>query len=385
MTAPRTISGSPLVTPPVSPPALFDAVDPMAVGVPALDDVVDRRAEAARLLEAEPELDALDDVDAHDGRRERGIEPAVPVDVRAQPDGQPVDHDLEDAADRVAGRPRLVDAGDHRGLRVGVGAAQRGVVGLVTRPGAVGRVDRHAADLGRERPGLDAELAQEGPGDAAGGDPCRGLARGRALEHVAHVREPVLERPGEVGMAGTDPRDRGRPLVPVLGRGEQLVGLLVAERPDLHDPRPVLPVAVADEQQDRRAEGQAVPDAAEDLGAVVLDRLARAAPVPALAAGEVDRERVLGQRQPGRDALDGGAERRPVRFARGQEAEGSHHRRRGVRVRARAVSRPWRRRPTPRPPARPPARPRPIGGRRRAPRRASPASARAGPSGRSTA
>ena len=51
------------------------------------DDVVDRRTEPSRLLEAQSELDALDDVDAHDRGRERGVEPAVPVDVGAEPDG----------------------------------------------------------------------------------------------------------------------------------------------------------------------------------------------------------------------------------------------------------------------------------------------------------
>ena len=135
-----------------------------------------------------------------------------------EPDRQPVDDDLEDAADRVAGRPRLVDAGDHRGLGVGVRAAQRRRIRLVARARRVGRIERDAADLGRERPALDAELAQERPRDAAGGDPGRRLARGRALEHVAHVVEAVLEGAGEVGVAGPDAGDRGRPLVAVGGR-----------------------------------------------------------------------------------------------------------------------------------------------------------------------
>ena len=77
-------------------------------------------------------------------------------------------------------------------------------------------------------------------------------------------------------------------------------GGLVVEWLDRHDLGPVLPVAVADEQQDRRAERQAVADAAEDLGPVLLDRLARAAAVAPLAAGEVDGEVVGGQGEPGR-------------------------------------------------------------------------------------
>ena len=100
-------------------------------------------------------------------------------------------------------------------LGVRVRAAQRRRVGLLARAGRVGRVDGDAADLGGERPDLDAELAQERARDAAGRDPRRGLARGRALEHVADVVEAVLERAGEVGVAGPDAGDRRRPLVAV--------------------------------------------------------------------------------------------------------------------------------------------------------------------------
>ena len=55
-----------------------------------------------------------------------------------------------------------------------------------------------------------------------------GLARGRALEHVAHVVEAVLEGAGEVGVAGPDAGDRRRPLVALVGGREQLGRLLVA-------------------------------------------------------------------------------------------------------------------------------------------------------------
>ena len=93
-------------------------------------------------------------------------------------------------------------------------------------------------------------------------------------------------------MAGPDAGHRRRPLVAVRRRPPRARGrLVVGQRLDLHDPGPVLPVAVGDEEQDRRAEGQAVADAADDLGPVVLDRLAGAAAVAALAPGEVDRER----------------------------------------------------------------------------------------------
>ena len=291
-------------------------MDPAAIVVASGDDVVDGRAEPPRLLEAEPELDALHDVDAHDRRGQRGIEPAIPVDVRPEPDRQAMGDDLEDATDRVAVRARLVDAGDHRGLGGGVRTAQRRRVGLLARPRAVRRVDRHAADLGGERPDLDPHLAQERARDGTRRDPGRRLAGARALEHVADVVEAVLERTGQVGVPGPDAGHGCRPLVAAVGELGELARLVLGQRCDLHHLRPVLPVAVAHEQQDRRAEGHAVADAAEDLGAVLFDLLARAPPVPLLAAGEVGGDGVLGQREAGRHALDRDAEGRSMRLAR---------------------------------------------------------------------
>src|SRR3970282_2780504 len=89
------------------------SVDPVTVVGPPVDDVVNGAAEAARLLEPQAQLDALDDVDAHDRGGERGVETAIPVDVRAEPDRDPVGHDLEDPADRVAGRTCPRDPGDY--------------------------------------------------------------------------------------------------------------------------------------------------------------------------------------------------------------------------------------------------------------------------------
>ena len=98
-------------------------------------------------------------------------------------------------------------------------------------------------------------------------------------------------------------------------------------------------------------------DPGEDLGPVLLDRLARAAAVAALAPGEVDRELVRGQGEAGRDALDRDAERLAVRFARGQEAERGPSPLRRLAGRAAEPSagrgRGGRRRAAHRPPARP--------------------------------
>src|SRR3989475_11433852 len=70
-----------------------------------------------------------------------------------------------------------------------------------------------------------------------------GLARAGALEDVAHVAVVVLERAGEVRVAGPRPRDR-QIRVAVLGAGRHLL-------------LPVSPGPVLDPERDRRAEGLA--------------------------------------------------------------------------------------------------------------------------------
>ena len=67
-----------------------------------------------------------------------------------------------------------------------------------------------------------------------------------------------------------------------------------------------------------------MPDPAQDLGAVLLDRLARAAAIALLAARQVDGDGVLRQHESGRDALDGGPERGSVRLPGREEAERRH-------------------------------------------------------------
>src|SRR5207249_3892995 len=115
---------------------------------------------------------------------------------------------------------------------------------------------------------------------------------------------------------------------------------------------PARRVAVLDEQQDRGPERQPVPDARDDPGPVVLDRLPGASTVATLAPGEIDDEVVLGQGEAGRDAIEGDPERRAMRLACREESEWGHRRARGRR----AVSR----RSRPRPPRSERPRPRPL-------------------------
>jgi len=122
----------------------------------------------------------------------------------------------------------------------------------------------------------------------------------------------VLQRAREIRVAGPDAGDGSGSLVTAIRGGLEGDRLFVGERGDLHDRRPVRRVLVWDEQEDRRAKGEAVPNPGDDLGPIVLDRLSRAAAVATLAAGEIGEEMLLGEREAGRHALDRDAQHRAV-------------------------------------------------------------------------
>ena len=108
-------------------------------------------------------------------------------------------------------------------------------------------------------------------------DPGRGLPGAGPLQDRPGVGVAVLLHAGEVGVAGPGPGQRR-----VAGqRGER--GRV--DRVGRHDRLPLGPLAVADPDRDRAAEGQAVPHAAEDLDLVLLERHPRAAAVARAGAG----------------------------------------------------------------------------------------------------
>ena len=129
---------------------------------------------------------------------------------------------------------------------------------------------------------LDAErLAQQGLGDGADGDAGGGLAGAGALEDRPGVGRAVLQHAGEVGVAGA-------------GAGQRRVAGLAGEQFRVHgigghDCLPLRPLAVADLDRDRAAEGQAVADAAEELDLVLLERHPGAAAVAEPPTGQLCR------------------------------------------------------------------------------------------------
>ena len=256
-------------------------------------------------------------MDAHHRLREPAIELAVPLHVGAEPRRHAGGDDLERAAERVAGVLRGVDGGHHPLLDFRIDAAQWSVVGQGLCVGERHRSRRrqHRVPDRRDVAGdAHAEPAEELSGERAGGHACGRLACAGALEHVADVGVSVLDRAGQVRMARARPRD-----VRPLGAG----GALWHFRLDVHRLLPVDPVAIADEERDRRTGRDAVTDAGDDLGAVAFNLHPAAAAVATLAPPELRVECVDVELKARRHAVHRHHEGLAMRLAGGQKSQHS--------------------------------------------------------------
>ena len=276
------------------------------------DLIVGARARQRRELEAVADADALHGLDRHDGLGQPTIQLLVPRDVRAEPRDQPERAHLVHAAERLVGLPGRVDLRDHRLARAGVEAANGRLVDAdevgrleVVAPRRLHRSDRQdvAEDAHAERP--EEHLRQR-----TAGHPRGGLARARALQHVAHVREAELLDPRQVRVTGA----RQVHLVH-LGR----------DLPGVHALLPVGVVAVRYLHRHRAAERTSVPDPGGHLGAVRLDLHAPPAPVSELPPRQVAIDVLRPQLEPRGQALEHRCEARAVRLTGCREAQ--RHRR----------------------------------------------------------
>ena len=127
----------------------------------------------------------------------------------------------------------------------------------------------------------------------------------RAFQDVAGVVEPVLLHPDEIGVAG--PRLVQR-LLGDAGRGRHLL-------------LPLRPLGVVDHDRDRRAEREAVADAAEDLDVVTLEAHPRPAAESQTAPGQLVAQLLDGDRKTRGEPFDHHGERGAVRLAGGQVAQ----------------------------------------------------------------
>ena len=223
--ATRTTTGSPVVIPPSSPPALLVGPAEAAAAVAADGrrsapaaraasraasiGIVHLGPRPARRLEAHADLDALDRGDGHQQAGQAAVELAVPAHVAAEAHHHAAGHDLDLAAQGVAGLLGLVDPADDLGLDRGIEHAHLGAVGgVVQGDGQLGGAGGDDAAQGDDvAPDLDPELVEQPLGQRAGGDPRRGLARAGALQDVAGVEPVVLEDAGQVGVAGAGAGD----------------------------------------------------------------------------------------------------------------------------------------------------------------------------------
>ena len=274
------------------------------------------RAGAAGDVPGFADRDALDRLDRGDGAGEAAVEAVFPGDVRAEPGDEAEGAHLEAAAEALVRLAQAVDLLDHRLARLRVEAADRVLVDARRSPPGA-RSSRSGARTEAIWMTwlwtLDAERGEEAAGDRAGGDAGGGLAGAGALEHVADVGVAVFLGADEVGVAGP--------------RQVDLVGLEPLDRPGVHPLLPVGVVAVGDQDRDRAAERAAVAHAGADLDRVGLDLHPPAAAVAELAPRHVAVERLAVELEPGRHALDDRDEARPVRLARGGEAENASSRR----------------------------------------------------------
>ncbi len=138
---------------------------------------------------------------------------------------------------------------------------------------------------------LDAEVTEKLLDNRPDGDARGGFAGAGAFEDVTGVRLVVFDRSGEIGVAGTRPRNR-LVLCRVAGFDRQGFG-------------PVLPVGVGDDHGDRGADGMAVANAGDNTGSVGLDLHASAAAIALLAAPEFVIDLIEGDRYTGRESSQG--------------------------------------------------------------------------------
>ena len=253
-----------------------------------LDLVVRLGPARPREREAVPELDSLDRLDPHERRRDPRVESCRLLTVGAEARRDAGSDDLDDAAERV---PRSAS---------GIGGGDPCVLGGL------------ASDL--DHPTLDphSELGEECLRNGPGSDVDRGRACARSLESVPGVLVAELQRAREVGVPGPGQRDGRRPLS----------GRLALRRPRAHPPRPVGVVAVRDHERERRTERATVPESGKHLHLVLLELLARAAPVALASPSQVLGDRVVLDAQPCREPRDNGDECGTVRLAGARELEG---------------------------------------------------------------
>lgn len=246
------------------------------------DDIVDLGAALPGAIEASAETNRLERVDAANRLSYPPVELAVPVDVAAQPHGQPADSHFYFAADGVSVGLCCIDGFYHS--LAGSGISRAHWICLDSIPIDHVRGGRADATNGQcvAMEG-DAEFGEKTLGNSASSNSGGGLAGTGAFEDVADVIESVLDGARQVRMAGPH-------------AGDALDFDLGIDRPGCHLHGPVHPVAILDPEGDRGAKSEPVANATSNLGMVFFDLHAAAATVATLAARKVRGDVIFRQR-----------------------------------------------------------------------------------------
>jgi len=257
---------------------------------------------------------------------ESGIELAVPLYVAAEPGGNVLGDDLEEAAERVELVGGGIDRRDHRRLGVAVDASDRRAISVVADRGEGNlsvNVEAGAADLHDVAGHLDVEVGEELLAEPTGRHAAGRFAGAGALQDVPQVCAVVLEPAGQVGVSGAWPGHlAGIPfrcrLVAAFTDGAAAgvaVGGGIGGRIGPHDVLPVGPILVLDQIGDGAAQSLAVADAADDANAVGLDLHPLATAVATHATDQIRVDRVDIDGQTGGQSLEDAHQHGAVRFA----------------------------------------------------------------------
>ena len=237
---------------------------------------MNRRAKGLGGGDAAANFDGFNSLHAHHRPGQQAVKALIPVGIGSQSRRGAVDHDLEDAAHRIAGARDLFDLFFHAGFGGGIDATEDNLVfsrncrNLVPLSCAVQLDAAYANDVAGH---FNTQSPQQQLGQGSGSHAGSGFAGRCALQHVAGVGKVVLEGTGQVGVTGTRRGDRL-----VLGRVAGFDGQLLF---------PVFPVAVDDFNGNRRADGLALAHAGENVGFVGFNLHAAATAKALLAAPQL--------------------------------------------------------------------------------------------------
>ena len=229
-----------------------------------------------------------------------GVELAVPLHVAAQARRHPVGQHLDDAAEGVGVLLRRVDLGDHPGAGLRVEAAQRVGVDARRRPRARGSSPGLAAtepsSTTCETISMPSACRSSALATVPTRDPGGGLPGAGPLQDRPGVGVPVLLHAGQVGVAraGAGSAARCGPGSASSSGSTGSAAITVC-----HFGHSVLPTRIAT----GLPSVSAVPQAADDLDLVLLERHPRAPAVAEPAPGQLAGDLRGGHLDPGGHAL----------------------------------------------------------------------------------